>query len=50
VFPKIIRMIEAGQIDTRPWITHRLALAAVPSEFPSLPGRTNLVKAMIEVD
>lgn len=49
VFPKIIAMIEAGQIDTRPWITHRLPLAAVPEEFPALPGSANLVKAMIEV-
>jgi 2-desacetyl-2-hydroxyethyl bacteriochlorophyllide A dehydrogenase len=50
LFPKIIRMIETGQIDTRPWITHRLALSSVPEEFPSLPGRANLVKAMIEVE
>ena len=49
VFPKIIRMIEAGQIDTRPWITHRLDLAAVPEKFPSLPGSAGLVKAMIDV-
>lgn len=49
VFPKIIGMIEAGHIDTRPWITHRLELAAVPEKFPSLPGSAGLVKAMIEV-
>lgn len=50
VFPQIIRMIELGQIDTSPWITHRLALAAVPQDFPSLPGSATLVKAMIDVD
>jgi 2-desacetyl-2-hydroxyethyl bacteriochlorophyllide A dehydrogenase len=49
VFPKIIRMIEAGQIDTQPWITHRLPLSAVPQDFPALPGSAGLVKAMIEV-
>jgi 2-desacetyl-2-hydroxyethyl bacteriochlorophyllide A dehydrogenase len=50
VFPKIIRMIEAGQIDTRPWITHRLELAAVPEIFPSLQGSAKLVMAMIDVE
>jgi 2-desacetyl-2-hydroxyethyl bacteriochlorophyllide A dehydrogenase len=49
VFPKIIGMIEVGQIDTQPWITHRLELGAVPEKFPSLPGSAGLVKAMIDV-
>jgi len=48
-FPRIIRMIEEGQIDTTPWITHRLGLAEVPARFAELPGRSGLVKAMIEV-
>ncbi len=48
-FPKIIRMIEQGQIDTSPWITHRLALADVPGDFPSLQEQADLVKAVIEV-
>ncbi len=48
-FPRIIRMIETGEIDTRPWITHRLDLADVPKQFASLPGRPDLVKAVIEV-
>ena len=49
-FPRIIRMIERGEIDTRPWITHRLALAEVPEKFARLhdPG-IGLIKAMIEV-
>jgi len=50
VFPKIIRMIEEGRIDTAPWITHRLPLSGVPAEFPPLPEQPGLVKAMIEVD
>lgn len=49
LFPGIIRMIEDGRIDTSPWITHRLPLAAVPAEFPALPQREDLVKAVIEV-
>ncbi len=48
-FPRIIRMIEQGQIDTAPWITHRLNLAEVPLRFPDLPRETNCIKAMIEV-
>ena len=48
-FPRIIRMIEEGQIDTAPWITHRMALAGVPAEFPDLAVQPGLVKAMIEV-
>jgi 2-desacetyl-2-hydroxyethyl bacteriochlorophyllide A dehydrogenase len=48
-FPRIIRLIEAGQIDTTPWITHRFGLSAVTSEFDSLREQPGLVKAMIEV-
>jgi 2-desacetyl-2-hydroxyethyl bacteriochlorophyllide A dehydrogenase len=48
-FPRIIRLIEEGRLDTRPWITHRLPLRAVPERFAELPGTPGLVKAMIEV-
>ena len=48
-FPRIIRMIEDGHIDTTPWITDRMSLAQVPAEFPGLPGRPNLVKAIVEI-
>lgn len=48
-FPRIIQMIEGGQIDTTPWITHRLELGEVPSRFPALAGEPGLVKAMIHV-
>lgn len=49
-FPSIMADIEAGRIDTTPWITHRLSLADVPAEFPGLPKQPGLVKAMIEVE
>jgi len=49
VFPGIIEMIEDGRIDTTPWITHRMQLADVPEVFPTLAGKPDLVKAMIEV-
>jgi 2-desacetyl-2-hydroxyethyl bacteriochlorophyllide A dehydrogenase len=48
-FPRIIRLIEDRQIDTAPWITHRLPLADVPDHFADLPRQQGLVKAMIEV-
>ena len=48
-FPRIIRMIEQGLIDTSPWITHRMTLLDVPALFPDLPRQRDCVKAMIEV-
>jgi threonine dehydrogenase-like Zn-dependent dehydrogenase len=42
-------MIEQAQIDTAPWITHRLTLAEVPDRFPTLPRETNCIKAMVEL-
>jgi 2-desacetyl-2-hydroxyethyl bacteriochlorophyllide A dehydrogenase len=48
-FPRIIRLIEEGRIDTTPWITHRLSLSSVPDQFAELPKQPGLVKAMIEV-
>jgi threonine dehydrogenase-like Zn-dependent dehydrogenase len=48
-FPQIIQMIEQGKIDTSPWITDRLALKDIPSDFAALRQRPNLVKAMVEV-
>lgn len=49
-FARIIGLIEDGTIDTRPWITHRLAFAEVPSAFPSLlaPG-SGVIKAVVEM-
>ncbi len=49
LFPRIVGMIERGEIDTTPWITHRLNLAEVPERFVALPGQPGLVKAVIEV-
>lgn len=49
-FPRIIRLLEAGQIDLTPWISHRLKLREVPDQFPRLRDQPGLVKAMIEVE
>ncbi len=48
-FPRIIGLIEEGEIDTTLWITHRLALGEVPERFGDLPGRPGLVKAIVDV-
>lgn len=49
-FSRIIALIEAGRLDTTPWITHRAPFARVLADFPAWtrPG-TGVIKAMIEV-
>ncbi len=50
-FRNVIELVEAGRIDTRPWITHRLALRDVPEKFPrEIAGNPAVLKAMIEVE
>ena len=48
-FPRVIRMIEEGTIDTSPWITHRLSIEEVPARFEEAAGREGL-KTIIQVD
>ncbi len=49
-FTRIIALIEAGQIDPSPWITHRASLAAAVTEFPRwTKPETGVIKAMIEI-
>lgn len=49
-FTFIINAMEAGRIDTTPWITHRSSLATVADNFPNwLDPANGLVKAIIEV-
>ncbi len=49
-FREVIRLVEEGQVDTRPWITHRFKLADTPKVFPSeIAGNPAVLKAMIEV-
>ncbi len=50
-FTRIIRLIEEGQIDTKPWITHRAAFGDLPGLFPSYTRpETGVIKAVVEVD
>src|SRR5439155_26624949 len=49
-FTRIIRLIEGGMLDTRPWITHTAPFAAVVGEFTNwLKPETGVVKAMVEL-
>ena len=49
-FRRIIRLIEEGQIDTQPWITHRTKFETLIADFPSFTRpETGVVKAIVEV-
>ena len=49
-FTRIIRLIEGGMLDTRPWVTHRAPMAGLIDVFPAwLKPETGVVKAMVEV-
>jgi alcohol dehydrogenase len=50
-FTRIISLIEAGQIDTNPWITHHAAFDDVPEIFPTwLKPESGVIKAVVEVE
>ena len=47
-FTRIIRLIEEGKIDTRPWITHRAAFNEMIEMFPNwLKPENGVIKAMV---
>jgi 2-desacetyl-2-hydroxyethyl bacteriochlorophyllide A dehydrogenase len=48
-FRDIIAAVEAGRIDTSPWITHRLSLDEVPERFAAISADPALLKGMITV-
>jgi threonine dehydrogenase-like Zn-dependent dehydrogenase len=48
-FERIIKMMEQGEIDAKPWITHRTNAEDLIEDVPKwLAPETELVKAMIE--
>ena len=49
-FTRIINLIEDGQIDTRPWITHHAAFGDMIGVFPEwLKPETGVIKAVVSV-
>ena len=48
-FREIIALLEAGRIDTTPWITHRFELAETPVRFPEIAGNPAVIKTVITV-
>ena len=45
---RIIRLVEDGTIDTRPWITHRADYRELLEVFPKwLSPEANVLKAMV---
>jgi 2-desacetyl-2-hydroxyethyl bacteriochlorophyllide A dehydrogenase len=49
-FARIIRLIEEGTIDTRPWITHHIPFAGVIEAFPGLlDPKSGVIKAVIDM-
>jgi 2-desacetyl-2-hydroxyethyl bacteriochlorophyllide A dehydrogenase len=49
-FPRIIKMLESGEIQVDDWITERLVLADLPAEFATLIDRPHLIKAVVDLD
>jgi alcohol dehydrogenase len=50
-FGRIIKLIEDGKIDTRPWITHRSRFDELISLFPSYTKpETGVIKAMMSIE
>jgi 2-desacetyl-2-hydroxyethyl bacteriochlorophyllide A dehydrogenase len=48
-FPRVIGMIERGEINLDSWITHSIPLADVPDVFDGLAGHKNYIKVVFEV-
>ncbi len=49
-FARIIQLIEEGQIDTVPWITHRPVFAQLIEVFPSYTKpETGVIKAIVDM-
>jgi alcohol dehydrogenase len=50
-FTRIVRLIEGGMLDTRPWITHTAPFENMIGEFTNwLKPETGVVKAMVELN
>lgn len=49
-FPRILSLIESGQINTQPWITHRCAFQDLPITMPQwIKPETAVLKGILQV-
>lgn len=49
-FRRIIKLMEEKQIETKPWLTHRVKFEGLPDVFPHwLKADSGVVKAMVEL-
>lgn len=49
-FTRIIKLIEDGQLDTGPWITHHADFDGMIQVFPTwIEPETGVIKAMVKV-
>jgi alcohol dehydrogenase len=50
-FTRIIQLIEAGRIDTRPWITHQASFEDFIEKFPAFTRpETGVIKAIVRIE
>jgi 2-desacetyl-2-hydroxyethyl bacteriochlorophyllide A dehydrogenase len=50
-FARIIKLIEDGVIDTKPWITHRAPITDMIAQFPGwLKPETGVIKAIVSLE
>ncbi len=49
-FPRILAMIQSGQINTRPWISHRCQFSELPSQMDTwLLPESRVIKAVVSL-
>jgi alcohol dehydrogenase len=49
-FPRILGMIQSGQIDTRPWISHRCEFSELPARMDAwLLPQSRVIKAVVSL-
>ncbi len=49
-FPRILAMIQSGQIDTRPWISHRCKFSELPDQMDTwLLPESRVIKAVVSL-
>lgn len=49
-FPRIIRMLETGEVSVKSWVSDRLLLSELSTEFADLSKRPTLIKTIVEMD